>query len=226
MLLAGDSTAKISDWGLSKIMAESKSSSITGFSPLYATPEQVAPKQFGRPDPKTDIYQIGVIFYELVTGKLPFEGDSIIEISNAIVNEQPDLPSEINPEAKDVEPIIIKCLKKKKEDRYQTAAELQRALAGYLKIQLTESLKKSSSKGDLTRSRLFCTDLVLLAAKQGDYLELLKHLSLLKDYAKAEEKAEIESLIKQISYRKEQGIEMNEELLSGIKVLTYQVQMK
>ena len=227
VLLTGDLTPKISDWGLSKVVAESKSSSITGFSPLYATPEHVAPKQFGRPDPRTDNYQVGVIFYELVTGRLPFEGDSIMEISSAIVGEEPDLPSEINPGAKDVEPIIMKCLQKRKEDRYQSAAELQRALAGYLKVQLTESLKKSSSSGDLTKSRLFCADLVLLTAKQGDYTEMLKYLSALKGYAKEEDKAQIENVIQGIYHRQKKGIEPGEEEhIREIEILTKRVLMK
>ncbi|MCL0082455.1 serine/threonine protein kinase, partial [Dehalococcoidia bacterium] len=224
VLLTGDLTPKISDWGLSKVVAESKSSSITGFSPLYATPEHVAPEQFGRPDPRTDNYQVGVIFYELVTGRLPFEGDSIMEISSAIVGEEPPLPSEINPGAKDVEPIIMKCLQKRKEDRYQSAAELQRALAGYLKVQLTESLKKS--RGDLTRSRLFCADLVLLTAKQGDYTEMLKYLSALKGYAKEEEKAEIENVMQGICHRQKRGIEPGEEILREIEILAKRVLMK
>jgi tetratricopeptide (TPR) repeat protein/serine/threonine protein kinase len=228
VLLTGNLIPKISDWGLSKVMSESKSSSITSFSPLYAAPEQVDPKQFGRPDPRTDNYQVGVIFYELVTGRLPFEGDSIMEISSAIVGKEPDLPSEINadPDVKDVEPIIMKCLKRRKEDRYQTAAELQRALAGYLEAQLSESLKRSSSRGNLTRSRLFCVDLVLLAAKQGDYTEMLKYLSVLKDYAKEEEKAAIENLMQGISHRQERGIQPGKELLRELEILAYQVQMK
>ena len=108
------------------------------------------------------------------------------------------------------------------EEDMAEVRELQKKRARSLAAEYEES----RNKGDLTRSKLFCADLVLLAAKQGDYTEMLKCLSALKGYAKAEEKAEIESLIKQISYRKEQGMEMNEELLSGIKVLTYQVQMK
>ncbi|MCL0058896.1 serine/threonine protein kinase, partial [Dehalococcoidia bacterium] len=125
----------------------------------------------------------------------------------------------------DVEPIIMKCLQKRKEDRYQSAAELQRALAGYLKAQLTESLKKS--RGDLTRSRLFCTDLVLLAAKYGDYTEMLKNLSALKGYAKEEDKAQIENVIQGIYHRQKKGIEPGEEEhIREIEILTKRVLMK
>ncbi len=55
------------DWGLSRVIAESKSSSQYGFSPVYAAPEQVSSKKFGKPDERTDIYQLGVIFYNLLT---------------------------------------------------------------------------------------------------------------------------------------------------------------
>ena len=138
-----------------------------------------------------------------------------MEISSAIVSEEPDLPSEINPEAKDVEPVIMKCLQKRKEDRYQSAAELQKALAGYLK-----------KRGDLTKERLVCADLVLLATKVGDYTEMLKYLSYLKGYAKEQEKAQIENVMQGICHRQERGIEPGEEILREIEILTKRVQMK
>ena len=133
ILITRDFTPKITDWGMSKIIAtEMNKSSVAGFSLSYAAPEQVSPADFGRTDARTDLYQIGVLFYELVTGSIPFGGESVVEVGNAIVRETPPLPREYNPEAEPVEKIVMKCLEKDPKDRFQTAAELLDALAGYL----------------------------------------------------------------------------------------------
>lgn len=226
VLLTKDLIPKITDWGLSKVLAESKTSSVAGFSPVYAAPEQVSPKQFGRADARTDIYQLGTIFYELVAGRLPFGGDSVAEISSAIINEKPAPPSTLNPEARDVEDIILKCLAKNQGERYQSVQELQKALAEHLKIEYKESLKESTRKKDITKSRLFCGDLVLISAKIGDYTEVLKYLSILKDYAKPEETTDIENLINELDYRLKEGIEPGDDFSEKIKILAYRVQMK
>jgi len=133
ILVTRDFTPKITDWGMSKIIAtEMNKSSVAGFSLSYAAPEQVSPADFGRTDARTDLYQLGVLFYELVTGSIPFGGESVVEVGNAIVRETPPLPREYNPEAEPVEKIVMKCLEKDPKDRFQTAAELLDALAGYL----------------------------------------------------------------------------------------------
>ena len=133
ILLTEDVVPKITDWGMSKVLAaDVKKSSVAGFSLSYAAPEQVSPSEFGRTDERTDIYQLGVVFYELLTGSIPFGGESIVEVGNAILREQPLLPSEYNPDAEAVEKIIMKCLEKDPAHRYQSAAELLDALHGYL----------------------------------------------------------------------------------------------
>jgi serine/threonine protein kinase len=133
ILLNEDFVPKITDWGMSKVLAnEVKKSSIAGFSLSYAAPEQVSPSEFGRTDERTDIYQLGVVFYELVTGKVPFGGESIVEVGNAILREQPVLPATYNPDAAVVQKIILKCLEKDPANRYQSSAELLEALDGYL----------------------------------------------------------------------------------------------
>jgi formylglycine-generating enzyme required for sulfatase activity/serine/threonine protein kinase len=133
ILLTKDNVPKITDWGMSRVIAESRSSTQHGYTPAYASPEQVSPKKFGKPDERTDIYQLGVIFYNLLTGELPFKGDDIVEISSAIVNEKPIAPSELNPETKKVEHIVRKCLSKNKEGRYQSVEELQKELSKFVK---------------------------------------------------------------------------------------------
>jgi serine/threonine protein kinase len=133
ILLDEDCVPKITDWGMSKVLAaDVKKSSIAGFSLSYAAPEQVSPSEFGRTDKRTDIYQLGVVFYEMVTGSIPFGGESIVEVGNAILREEPLPPSEYNPDAAAVEKIICRCLEKDPANRYQSAAELLDALSRYL----------------------------------------------------------------------------------------------
>ncbi|MGA2161762.1 MAG: NosD domain-containing protein [Methanoregula sp.] len=133
ILVTGDFVPKITDWGMSKVIATTmEKSSVAGFSLSYAAPEQVSPAEFGRTDIRTDIYQIGALFYELVTGSIPFGGESIVEVGNAIVRDDPIPPTEYNPDAEAVEKIILKCLAKNPADRYQSAADLLDALSRYL----------------------------------------------------------------------------------------------
>ncbi len=84
---------KISDWGLSKLKID-ESVTLSGATPSYAAPEQIS-QEFGKADERTDIYQLGNVFYELLTGRLPFEGD-ISQIYSSILTTQPLRPEEIN----------------------------------------------------------------------------------------------------------------------------------
>jgi serine/threonine protein kinase len=132
ILVMADLIPKITDWGMSKVLAtDLRQSSIAGFSLSYAAPEQVSPAEFGRTDERTDIYQLGVVFYELVTGSVPFKGESMVEAGTAILRDPPVPPSEFNAGAAAVDRIILTCLKKDPGLRYQSAQELLDALSGY-----------------------------------------------------------------------------------------------
>jgi len=119
---------KISDWGLSKLKT-GESVTLSGATPQYAAPEQIS-QEFGKADERTDIYQLGTVFYELVTGKVPFEGE-MSEIYGSILNKEPLLPSQINPQSRELEPIIMKCLNKVKDERYSSMEELLKDLEDY-----------------------------------------------------------------------------------------------
>ncbi|MGZ4847217.1 MAG: serine/threonine-protein kinase [Halobacteriota archaeon] len=123
-MLIKDNVVKISDWGLSKIKTE-HSVSITGVTLQYAAPEELS-GQFGGADERTDIYQLGVMFYQLVTGQLPFGEDS--SLFDAILQREPTPPCRLCATSPELEGIILRCLKKRKEERYQTVDELLRDL--------------------------------------------------------------------------------------------------
>lgn len=119
---------KISDWGLSKIKTQ-ESVTLSGATPQYAAPEQIS-HEFGRADERTDVYQLGTVFYEMVTGNLPFKGE-ISQIYGSILNTPPEVPTKFNPDAETVEEVIMKCLSKNKDDRYSSMDELIEVLEIY-----------------------------------------------------------------------------------------------
>jgi serine/threonine protein kinase len=123
ILLKGN-TAKISDWGLSKMKMD-QSVSIAGVTLQYAAPEQLS-REFGGADERTDIYQMGVLLYQCVTGRLPFADTG--SIVDSILRDEPAPPSQYRQVSQDLEHIILKCLNKRKGERYQSADEFAREL--------------------------------------------------------------------------------------------------
>ena len=74
-----------------------------------------------------------MILYELVTGMLPFKGDSMIEIGMSIATKDPITPGQIKPEANAIDAVVMKCLQKDPAKRYQIVLELQKDLGQYLR---------------------------------------------------------------------------------------------
>jgi len=120
---------KISDWGIAKIISESFTGTIKLATPLYSAPEQLDPEKYGKTDLRTDLWQIGVIFYELLTGKSPFEGRSLSEIIFNILNREPPKSQLINDVLMS---IITRALKKRKEERWSSATAMKTALINAL----------------------------------------------------------------------------------------------
>ena len=129
IMIAPDRTPKITDWGLGRSIVYPDMPTVTGFSLSYAAPEQVAPSDFGGTDHRTDIFQLGVVSYELVTGMLPFPGDDLATVTRAILTRNPVIPSLINPEARPLDAIILRSLAKDPRQRFQTVNEFLAELA-------------------------------------------------------------------------------------------------
>lgn len=128
MVLPGK-RAKIADFGIARMESSSLRNTQTGVvvgSPLYMSPEQIKSERL---DPRSDIFSTGILIYQMLTGKLPFQGDNAHSVMFQIVEEEPEKPSKLNPEVPDsLDGIVLKCLSKKREDRYQNATELSKAL--------------------------------------------------------------------------------------------------
>ncbi len=222
-ILLKDGVPKITDWGLSKVLAESRTMSRTEFTLYYAAPEQMSSKQ---KDQRTDIWQLGVIMYELATGKLPFRGDSVVETLTNISTKEPEKPGQINPEAEHIEPVILKCLQKDPDRRYQSVAELQKDLAEYLKINYTESLRVSISRNDFSRSAYYCGELLLVNLHMGDLVSAHKYVTDLAHYAKGDIKKSAKELSGQIRVRLDLNVrDVPEELIKKAEVIAHKVRV-
>ncbi|MDD4454070.1 MAG: protein kinase [Candidatus Methanomethylophilaceae archaeon] len=224
-IMLRDGIPKISDWGLSKVMTQSGTTTVSGgFTAYYAAPEQITNKP---KDQRTDIWQLGVIAYELVTGRLPFTGESMVEIGMAIATKVPERPGAIHPDAEPLDAIILKCLEKDPEKRYRSVADLQKDLAAYLKLNYVASLKESIQVNDLQRSAYYCGDLVLISLKIGDLVSAYKYAADLARYSTGEARAQAIELARQIKARVEMGAqELPEELIQKAEVVVHQVRVR
>lgn len=116
----------VSDFGLAKSL-ESSSAGMTRTGQYLGTPRYMAPEQVeaGQVDKRTDLYALGLILFEMVTGEDAFQGDSTLQIMYRRVKEKPPNPKQINPEVPDhLSRIILRCLERDPARRYQQASEI------------------------------------------------------------------------------------------------------
>jgi serine/threonine-protein kinase len=141
LLVSPDQRLKVTDFGiaraLSTINPDEHHKEIWG-SPQYFSPEQAAGLA---PSPASDVYSLGVVMYELLTGQLPFISDSPAELGRMHQSMQPIPPSRLNPAIPpQLEQIILKVLSKEPSQRYRTADQLGRILQNFASGQTDEGL--------------------------------------------------------------------------------------
>ncbi|WP_342678987.1 serine/threonine-protein kinase [Methanofollis sp. UBA420] len=128
ILLAADGTPKIADWGLGRLIGDGDETAAPGFSLRYAAPEQLAPGRYGPAGARTDLYQLGVVLYELLTGRLPYDGDGPGEYSAVVLEGAPVPPSKVDLALARFDALLLRCLEKDPEKRISSAGEFLAAL--------------------------------------------------------------------------------------------------
>ncbi|MGW5308269.1 Stk1 family PASTA domain-containing Ser/Thr kinase [Nocardia thailandica] len=118
---------KVMDFGIARAMADS-SNPMTQTAAVIGTAQYLSPEQArGEPvDARSDVYSVGCVLFEILTGVPPFTGDSPVAVAYQHVKEDPQLPSKVNPGIpRELDSVILKAMAKNPANRYQTAAEMR-----------------------------------------------------------------------------------------------------
>ena len=128
IMIDKDGNSRIMDFGIARSL---KAKGITDAGVMIGTPEYMSPEQVDakETDQRSDIYSLGVILYEMVTGRVPFEGDTPLSVAVKQKTETPEDPRKLNSQIpEDLSRVILRCLEKDKGKRYQNAGELHSEL--------------------------------------------------------------------------------------------------
>ena len=128
IMIDKEGNVRIMDFGIARSL---EAKGITGTGVMIGTPEYISPEQVEgkETDQRTDIYSLGVILYEMVTGMVPFEGDTPLSVAYKHKHETPHDPRKINTQIPEgLNSLILRCLEKDKEKRYQSAGEIHSEL--------------------------------------------------------------------------------------------------
>jgi len=241
ILLKSDLTPKITDFGLAKVGSKSTTTTTKALTPLYAAPEQIDEKTYGHTDHRTDIYQLGVVLYELLTGKLPYEGSSHLVILAKITNPEvtPKPPSKHNLKLAKYDKLFEKLLAKRKEERYQSVDEFLKDFKELVSLlnekeKLKETLKvtqktitSTKDEAELKKLNLELLRLLIqntiLSAKINDKEEVINTLYDMMPFTK-KHRAELDEAIRQVQVFVENGTVIPKEFIEALRVLLHKIE--
>jgi serine/threonine-protein kinase len=135
VLITPDGGVKVADFGIARALSDSSDQNLTKTGSVMGTATYFSPEQArgAQVDPRSDLYSLGVVLYEMITGHPPFSGDSAVAIAYKHVQENPTPPRHIDPALPEtLEAITLKCLAKNPANRYPSAQDLRADLRRYL----------------------------------------------------------------------------------------------
>jgi serine/threonine-protein kinase len=124
VLVDSDGRVKVTDFGI----ARAGTSQMTEAGSIVGTAQYLSPEQArgGEVDPRSDLYSLGVVLYELLTGKTPFDGETPVEIAMKHLSNAPKPPSKLRPDIpRELDMVVMRALAKNPDDRYQSADEME-----------------------------------------------------------------------------------------------------
>jgi serine/threonine-protein kinase len=135
VLITTDGAVKVADFGIARALSDTSDQNLTKTGSVMGTATYFSPEQARGAvvDPRSDLYSLGCVLYELTTGRPPFSGESAMAIAYKHVQENPVPPRQLDPGLPDtLEAITLKCLAKNPDNRYPSAADLRADLRRYL----------------------------------------------------------------------------------------------
>jgi serine/threonine protein phosphatase PrpC len=139
IMVCTDGSLRLFDFGIARVET-ARRLTFVGLTPALGTPDYISPEQVRgrRGDHRSDIYSLGAILYEMVTGATPFQGESPYVVMNARVTGDPEAPSRTNRELNPaLEEVILHALERDPKKRYQTAADMKGELDDLNKVEVT-----------------------------------------------------------------------------------------
>jgi serine/threonine protein kinase/WD40 repeat protein len=183
VILTPEQQPRVLDFGLALILADDSALTLTGTpvgSPPYMPPEQAA-GQTGRIDARSDVYGLGALLYELLTGHPPFRAASTMETLRLVIENEVVPPRRLNPALpSDLETLCLKCLEKDPNRRYQTAQELKEELGRFIRdepilarpVSQVEKVRRWCRRKPLVASLSATTFILLLSVAVGSPIAL------------------------------------------------------
>ena len=154
IIITEDGVAKVTDFGIAKAVSNS---TITAFGTTIGSVHYFSPEHArgGFTDEKSDLYSLGVVMYEMLTGKVPFDADTPVSVALKHMQEEPKPPIEVNPNIPSaVNDIIMKALRKDVNSRYQNATAMLLDLKRALKEPNGDFVDNNDYQGDFPTQRI------------------------------------------------------------------------